>query len=49
MEKLGLLTCERRTVTHKQRKYYQITPEDQARLKEARRKTKELYREVSPK
>ncbi len=46
MEKLGLLTCERRTVEHKQRKYYRITPAGQALLKEAIRKTAELYKEI---
>ncbi len=49
MERLGLLTCKRKTVAHKQRKYYRITPAGNTLLKEARRKTKELYMEVSPK
>jgi len=40
------LTCETRTVDHKQRKYYHITPEGRDLLDRMRQKIEELYREV---
>ena len=46
MEKGGLLTCEARTVNHKQRKYYRITPAGKSLLNEMKRKIEELYNEV---
>ena len=46
MERLGLVTCESRTVNHKQRKYYRITSAGEALLSELRVKLKELYDEV---
>ncbi|MCF6150328.1 MAG: hypothetical protein E3K37_16970 [Candidatus Kuenenia sp.] len=46
MRKSGLLTCTCRTVQHKQRKYYKITPAGSKLLKEIKTKLKELYDEV---
>ncbi len=46
MEARGLLTCEARTVNHKQRKYYRITPAGRSLLDEMKGKIEELYREV---
>ena len=46
MEKGGFLTCEARTVNHKQRKYYRITPAGRSLLDEMKSKIEELYREV---
>jgi len=46
MEAAGLLTCQSRTVDHKQRKYYRITAEGAAVLDEMKRKIEELYEEV---
>ncbi len=46
MEKRGLLTCERRIVEHKQRKYYRITPAGQTLLEAARNKIEQLSEEV---
>src|SRR4030066_1783915 len=46
MQQSGLLTCECRTVQHKQRKYYKITRFGMALLNEVRNKLKELYDEV---
>ena len=46
MEKGGLLMSETRTVNHKQRKYYHITSTGLKRLNNARRKIKELYKEI---
>ena len=46
MEKGGLLISEVRTVNHKQRKYYHITFTGLNRLDNARRKIRELYKEV---
>src|SRR6056297_499747 len=42
----GFLTCESRTVAHKQRKYYRITPEGKELLNRMRGKIEELYQEV---
>lgn len=46
MQQAGLLTCECRTVQHKQRKYYTITRSGMALLNDVRAKLKELYDEV---
>jgi DNA-binding PadR family transcriptional regulator len=46
MVKGGLLTCEPRTVNHKQRKYYRITSEGSAVLEEMKIRIMELYEEV---
>jgi DNA-binding PadR family transcriptional regulator len=46
MEKRGFLTSESRTVNHKQRKYYRITPDGAVRLSKVKAKIKELYCEV---
>jgi len=46
MEKAGLLTCEARTVDHKQRKYYRITEEGGLLLDMMKNKIIELYKEV---
>ncbi|MDZ7700148.1 MAG: PadR family transcriptional regulator [Deltaproteobacteria bacterium] len=46
LEKGGFLTCEARTVDHKQRKYYRITPAGMALLNEMKQKIEELYAEV---
>jgi DNA-binding PadR family transcriptional regulator len=46
MEKAGFLTCEARTVDHKQRKYYSITPEGGLLLDMMKNKIMELYKEV---
>lgn len=46
MVKGGLLTCEPRTVNHKQRKYYRITPDGMAVLERMKTKIKELYEEI---
>ena len=46
MQEAGLLTCECRTVQHKQRKYYKITRSGTALLNDVRVKLKELYDEV---
>lgn len=46
MQKSGLLTCECRTVRHKQRKYYKITHAGMALLNEVKVKVAELYDEV---
>lgn len=46
LEKGGFLTCEARTVDHKQRKYYRITPAGMALLNEMKQKIEELYEEV---
>jgi PadR family transcriptional regulator, regulatory protein PadR len=46
LEKGGFLTCEARTVDHKQRKYYRITPAGTALLDEMKEKIEELYEEV---
>jgi DNA-binding PadR family transcriptional regulator len=46
MEKRGYLTSEARTVNHKQRKYYRITPAGRSLLDEMKHKIKELYNEV---
>ena len=46
MEAGGFLTCETRTVDHKQRKYYHITPEGRDLLDRMREKIEELYQEV---
>ena len=46
LENGGFLTCEARTVNHKQRKYYRITPAGRSLLDEMKGKIEELYREV---
>jgi len=46
MERLDLLTIESRTVNHKQRKYYRITPAGLAQLGKVKAKIKELYEEI---
>ena len=46
MERLGLLTFESRTVNHKQRKYYRITPSGLAQLDRVKVKIMELYKEI---
>lgn len=46
MEKRGLLSCEARTVNHKQRKYYRITPAGRSLLADMQDKITELYEEV---
>jgi DNA-binding PadR family transcriptional regulator len=46
MEQEGFLTCEARTVNHKQRKYYRITPAGKSLLNEMKHKIGELYNEV---
>ena len=46
MQQSGLLTCECRTVQHKQRKYYRITRAGEALLDEVKEKLKELYDEI---
>lgn len=46
MQKTGLLSCECKTVQHKQRKYYKITPAGLALLDELKVKLKELHEEV---
>jgi len=46
MERRGLLSFEARTVNHKQRKYYSITPAGLAELNKVKAKITELYNEV---
>lgn len=46
MERQGLLSCEARTVEHKQRKYYRITTAGRTLLEEMKRKINELYKEI---
>ena len=46
LEKGGFLTCEARTVNHKQRKYYRITAAGRSLLDKMKSKIGELYREV---
>jgi DNA-binding PadR family transcriptional regulator len=46
MEKGGFLTCEARTVDHKQRKYYRITPAGLTLLDKMKVKITELHKEV---
>ncbi len=46
LEKGNFLNCKTRTVDHKQRKYYRITPKGRELLDKMRGKIKELYREV---
>ena len=46
MERLGLLTFESRTVNHKQRKYYRITPSGLAQLDRVKVRIMELYKEI---
>ena len=46
LKKGGFLACEARTVDHKQRKYYLITPAGIFLLNEMKSKIEELYREV---
>lgn len=46
MVKGGFLTCEARTVDHKQRKYYRITPSGLVLLNKMKMKITELHQEV---
>jgi len=46
MQKNGLLTSTTRTVNHKQRKYYTITPSGLKQLNRLKVKVKELFKEV---
>ena len=46
MQQNNLLTSTTRTVNHKQRKYYRITPLGLKQLNRLKVKIKELYREV---
>ncbi|OHE31590.1 MAG: PadR family transcriptional regulator [Syntrophus sp. RIFOXYC2_FULL_54_9] len=46
MEKQGLLSVASRTVQHKQRKYYRITPQGRSLLEQMKYKIEELYREI---
>ncbi len=46
MVRMGLLTFEARTVHHKQRKYYRITPKGLKELEKVKAKIRELYEEV---
>jgi PadR family transcriptional regulator PadR len=46
LERGGFLTCEARTIDHKQRKYYRITKAGISLLNEMKSKIEELYREV---
>jgi DNA-binding PadR family transcriptional regulator len=46
LEKGGFLRCNARTVNHKQRKYYRITPAGRSLLEEMKGKIEELYLEV---
>ena len=46
MQQTGLLTSTTRTVNHKQRKYYNITPSGLKQLNRLKIKIKELYKEV---
>ncbi len=46
MQQSGLLTCECRTVQHKQRKYYRITRAGEDLLDEVKEKLEELYDEI---
>lgn len=47
MEKQKLLSCQTRTVNHKRRKYYRITPAGSSLLEEMKHKITELYEEVA--
>jgi PadR family transcriptional regulator, regulatory protein PadR len=46
MVRMGLLSFEARTVNHKQRKYYRITPKGLRELNKVKEKIRELYEEV---
>lgn len=46
MQQNNLLTSTTRTVNHKQRKYYRITPSGLKQLNKLKVKIKELYKEV---
>lgn len=46
MEKQGVLTCRKKVVDHKQRKYYRATEAGEALLLEMQNKIIELYDEV---
>lgn len=46
MEKEGVLTCEKKIVDRKQRKYYRATETGETLLQEMQNKIVELYREV---
>jgi DNA-binding PadR family transcriptional regulator len=46
LERGGYLTCQARTVDHKQRKYYRATQKGSALLNRMRKKIEELHQEV---
>jgi DNA-binding PadR family transcriptional regulator len=46
MQQSGLLTCECRTVQHKQQKYYRITRAGEELLDEVKKNLEELYDEI---
>jgi DNA-binding PadR family transcriptional regulator len=46
MVRLGLLSFQTKTVNHKQRKYYRITPRGKTELDKVKLKISELYEEV---
>jgi PadR family transcriptional regulator PadR len=46
MVKMDLLSFETRTVNHKQRKYYRITPAGLEELEKVKVKIRELYKEI---
>ena len=46
MVRMGLLSVEARTVKHKQRKYYRITPSGLEELEKVKTKIRELYEEL---
>ena len=46
MVQLGLLNFEARTVNHKQRKYYRVTPKGLRELNKVKEKIRELHKEV---
>jgi PadR family transcriptional regulator PadR len=46
MVKMDLLSFETRTVNHKQRKYYRITPAGLEELEKVKVKIQELYKEI---
>src|SRR5574340_90823 len=46
MESEGYLSVETRTVQHKQRKYYRITPKGKKLLNQIKNKIEELYEEI---
>ena len=46
MVKMDLLSFETRTVNHKQRKYYRVTPAGLEELEKVKVKIRELYKEI---